>query len=926
MSKKNLIAPVIALGAAATVGAITTTAHADTVTNSTANSTPASDQASQQLANLKSQQAQSEQSMSTSNAVTMSAASASAASQIAGLSQQINSRQASDAAAHSAAIASQVANAQSAASQSVASENARYESAVSSQNVANSTELASAQAHIVSPSQKQAQTSQENASFAKASDAMFQSHRQKLDTIDANYQKNSTAVQNELDQAQRENQQEHEAAVKDATQQIDGQIKDAYNAVKSAQDIMVTAQNDVNAKQDAMNRANNDYAQAQSKLNQDQSSLNDAKKALNDSQNVQTTDKINVPADYIAVWKTYAQKYHNWFLNKSLDADLWQRNYDDSIQAKKMNQDFVASAHDKAIPIHFQSDGTLDRNAAVIATQYAAELLNPIRQAIGMNPYQITNASIAINMENASKYRAKGHDDWKDTHDHDLLKQIATEWGVDHLGESLAGNWDLAEAKNPTVATLKKAVFEAVIDLLFEGTDQNENMGHTTDLLGVRYANGSVYTGGSDFLGVTFDIDPVNHNGWVRFNSIADGHGPHTKFLHDNNFIGINSGTSKDKSIQGSNYDHIAVPTPGPESSNTSNDTSKLQAQVDSLTKQVKADNAAFNQATDNKTKAEGELVAVKNRLAQDRNALDKAQSKLSELQQNRDKLIQQLVGNTPQSKHIEDLQSQLNELQSVHQHAVLNENNAYADSLNKLQQSHADKLAAIAAQPENLDALKAQQAQKLAALKKDHEDKLAKINAEMQVQIAAIRQQAMPNDPAIADLQARIDSIKSNLKKQRQVLDDQYNALVAKDKADYDALVQKLASSSSEFVKGHNDHYTTSDGHVVTLPESKTNSNTKTALDSVKGTAKNTVKNTVTAPAVKPEQAQSQARNEARSINVTAPVASAAMIAEKGTNQTQHGKRLPQTGNVNSILAMAFGSMLAMLGIGIAENKKRNE
>lgn len=921
MSKKNLIAPVVALGAAATVGAITTTAHADTVTNSTATPTTSSDQASQQLANLKSQQAQSEQAMSTSNAATMSAASASAANQIAGLSQQIHSLQASDAAAHSAAIDSQVANVQSAASQSVASENARYDSAVASQKAANSAELASAQAHITTPAQKQAQTSQENASFAKASDALAQNHGQKFDTINANYHTNSTAIQNELDQAQRKAQQEHEDTVKNATQQIDGQIKDADNAVKSAQDIIVTANNDVNAKQDAMNRANNDYAQAQSKLNQDQNALNESKKALNNSQDVQTTDKLNVPADYIDVWKTYAQKYHDWLLTKSIDADLWQRNHDDSIQAEKMNQDFVASAHDKATPIHFQSDGTLDRNAAVIATQYAAELLNPIRQAIGMNPYQITNASIAINMENASKYRAKGHDDWKDSHDHDLLNQIATEWGVDAMGESLAGNWDLAEAKNPTVATLKKAVFQAVIALLFEGTDPNENMGHTTDLLGVRYANGSAYLGGSDLLGVTFDIDPVNHNGWVRFNSIADGHGAHTKFMHDNNFIGVNSGTSKDKSIQGSNYDHIAVPTLGVESSNPSNDTSKLQAQVDSLTKQVKADNAALNQATDKKTKAEGEVFAAKNRLAQDRDALDKAQSKLSELQQNRDKLIQQLVGNTPQSKHVEDLQSQLNELQSAHQHAVLNENNAYAESLHKLQQSHTDKLAAIAAQPENVDALKAQQAQKLAALKKDHEDKLAKINAEMQVQIAAIRQQAMPNDPAIDDLQARIDNIKSNLKKQRQALDDQYNALVAKDKADYDALAQKLASSSSEVVKGHNDHYTTSDGHVVTLPESKTNANTKTVADSVKGTDKNIVM----APAAKPAPAQSQSRNEARSINVTAPVASATMIAEKGTSQTQNGKRLPQTGNVNSILAMALGSMLAMLGIGIAENKKRS-
>lgn len=279
-----------------------------------------------------------------------------------------------------------------------------------------------------------------------------------------------------------------------------------------------------------------------------------------------TTDSLKVPQDYINVWKEYAQTVSGESLTAKSNYDLWHRNKIASAQAKKLNQDFVASAADKATPLTLNHDGTLSRKDVIIATQYAAELINPIRKAIGVNPYQITNASIDIAMENCKEYHARGYNEWKDSHKGALMKQIAHEWGTDELSESMASNSLYSEMK--TVADLKCGVHDAVVLLLFEGSDSNPSdtfsNGHTTDLLGVRYAkenalakahniHGSIILGGSDLLGVTFG------NTTFRFNSIADGK---SERIQQEQGYGIRAGSANDKTIQGTNYDHIVVPTP----------------------------------------------------------------------------------------------------------------------------------------------------------------------------------------------------------------------------------------------------------------------------------------------------------------------------------------------------------------------------
>lgn len=894
-----------ALTAAGTVAA--TTAHADAVNNAApANAASVSTtNADQQLANLKSQQAANEAQTSSANAAKMSAASDAANKQIADINNQIANKQASDAAAHQAAIASQTNAINSAATSATNAENASYSDAVAKQSAANDAALKSAEAGISTPAQKQRETAQENASYQNDANKLEATHTDNVNKINSDYQSQEAAASQKITDAQNAAAKGRQDALANATKQVDGQIADANKAASDAQSAVNNDQNDVKTKTDASNQANAAAKSAQDTLNSDQSALDAAKKAAESGQTTETTDKLNVPQDYINVWKEYYKNVHGFDLDPN--SDYFRRNKAASVEAKKMNQDFVASEQDKNTSVHFEFDGTLSRDDVIIATKYAAELINPIREAIGVTPYGITNASIDATIENTQKYRAKNHRDWNDSHDGALLDEVGKDWGTDALAESLDGNIGLSDKyanhQNVSVADLKQAVHQAVIDLLFEGADGSTG-GHTTDLLGVRYVMGSILDGGDDFLGVDYDFDPIKYKGWntgwIRFNSIADGKSARIQNLVKQGY-NVREGQPTDKTIQGSNYDHIAVPTPDSQSDAAA----KLQKQISDLTDKVAKDTNAVKLAQNTASDAASALKGAQYKLSQDQKVLGDAQVKLNNLKQNRDKMIKDLVSDPSGSKLIQNLQDQLNAIKAKHADAIKTENADYTAKLQELKKNHENKLAAIQAEPENVNDLKAQLQSKLDALKKNHEAKLAAIQNDAKTKIEALKKQASANDPEIAKLQGQIDAIKDNLAKQQKKLDDQFAALKAKDEADYNALEQKLKNSSSEAAKGHNDHYNTDDGHEVVLPGSDSNqpsSSASTPASSATSAADEAVK--VSYPAEGVDQA------------ATTP-----MTREEVKKQNEG--QLPQTGNENIIVAMALGTMLAMFGLGVAAKKR---
>lgn len=735
--------------------------------------------------------------------------------------------------------------------------------------------------------QKNQETAQENTDFQKQTSNLDSQHKAMLDKLDQDLQNDTNNTNDAIQKEVARQKADQQGAIDKTAKDFDNRIKDASQALDQVQKTVNDDQNTINEKKKDNDAAQQAVKNAQDTLSSDKSALTVAQKALQDG-DIDTTDTLKVPQDYINVWKEYYQNRNEYGAELAKDAhpELWQRNHDACVEAKKTNDPFYgyatfhASEVDENTPVHFNSDGTLSRDAVIIATQYAAELINPIREAIGVNPYRITNASIDMNMENASKYRAKGHNDLQDGHDGDLMNQIAKEWGTALLDESLASNEALADevisGQTVTVADLKAAVYQAVIDLLFEGADGSDN-GHTTDLLGVRSEK---YFGGNDFLGVTYDIDPVNQNGWIRFNSIKDGNSKDIKEMNAKGYD-LLAGTAADKTIQGSNYDQIAVPTPGEAKK-------KLQDQINKLQDKVNADKQAIIDAQNKANTTASELKSAQDKFTQDSAKLSQVQAHVNDLKANKDQTLKAMATDPMQSPSVKKLQNKLTDIKQQHDTAVKAENDQYAAKVSNLKAKHEAKLAEIAAQPTSLAELQSQLQAKLDALKANHDAKLKQITDDANAKIAAIKSQKV-NDPEIDKLNAQIDQIKSDLAKKQQELNSQYEALKTKDQAEYNALANKLNSSTKAMINGSTQQvFTSRSGKVAYV------------VPSHQSIATNSVKTGL------------------KQINSTSD--SDELLSKESNNDTN---RLPQTGNKSSLAMVLLGAAAAMFGFGLAGKKR---
>lgn len=532
----------------------------------------------------------------------MSAATTSANSQIADLNNQIKARQASDAAVQQASQASAIAQVNSEATSDTAAENASYSQAVASQTAANGAALKSAQATIVTEQQKNQETAQENADYQNQTSNLDSQHKAMLDKLDQDLQNDTNNTNDAIQKEVARQKADQQGTIDRVAKQFDNQIANANSVVNAAQKAVNDDQQDVNTKQAANKAANQAVKNAQDKLNGSQEALKQAE----DNQPVVNT--IDAPAEYINVWKEYLQtkKPGGWTLSRSDYPELYARLQKAEQEAKKNNvyKEDPAAAQ---IKVTLNLNGTLSHDDVIFATQYAASLINPIREAIGTTPYKITNASIDIAEEVENGYREDNWNTWDNGHDNNRLGQTAKNWGTSMVGESWAGDLTFGKLSydqntqkwvhnysNLTRNDLQHGVYDAVNALLFECAKGNSSNGHTTDLLGVRAANSHGIVAG-DILGIGFDYGKgmessgqINVGGF-HFDSLVDGNSERTKQMHADGGI-FKSGSSADKTIQGSNYDQIAIPS--------SEDIIKeYQNKINNLQATVNADTQILNDA-----------------------------------------------------------------------------------------------------------------------------------------------------------------------------------------------------------------------------------------------------------------------------------------------------------------------------------------
>ena len=844
----------------------------------------------QQLANMQSQHAATESAAAASNAATMSAATTSANSQIADLNNQIQTRQTSDAAMQQASQASAIASVNQAATSATDAENASYSQAVASQTAANNAALKSAQATIVTEQQKNQETAQENADYQNQAGNLDSQHNATLNQLDQALKNNTDgtnfAIQKEISRQKTDQQ----GAIDRAAKQFDNQISAADTEVGKAQQAVNADQDVVNAKDAANKAANQAVKNAQDKL----SGAQDALKQAEVNQPVVNT--IDASSNFVNAWKNYLQN------KKPGDYALSQKNYPELFkQLQEIDkQEVKSNAYKedpaaKQIKVTLNDNGTLSRDDIVFASQYAASLINPIREAIGTTPYKITNASIDVAQDVENGYRKDNWNAWTNAHDNKLLGQVANDWGTSMIGESWSGDgwfgkltynqntgkWN-HDYSNLTRDDLQRGIYNAIIGLLFK--DDDSNFGHTTDLLGVRAANSHGIVAG-DILGVGFDYGKgdeawgqVNVGGF-HFDSLVDGNSERTKQMHANGGV-FKSGTSADKTIQGSNYDQIK----------------QLQAAVAS-------DQQALNDAKSNASTTASELKSAQDKLASDQAKLSQAQKRVTELRTNKENTLKAMATDPMQSPQVKQLQAKLAQARADHDNGVKAENAQYAAKAKDLKTKHEAKLAAIAAQPTSLAELQSQLQAKLDTLKAQHEAKIKQITDDANAKIAAIKNQKVA-DRQIDKLNAQIAQIKSDLAKKQQELDNNYQALKTKNQAEYDALAKKLHETDKAVVNGNSDQYKTADGKTIVMAGGKTSSDSVATTTSVKNAVATSGKETGDVTTVKVEPGTS-------SVEMT-----------REAYKAQQAK-LPQTGSTDSTALISLGAIASMFGFGLVAKKK---
>lgn len=900
MNRKNTILKSTLLATSVvTISAVTNvTVHADDMASKTqSQNTPEKqiakkqDNNNQQLSALKQQQSNSENEAAKQNTDKLTELQENNTEKIRILDQQLqNQKQVAQQTANDQLAAKTNTVRQSEQAQAI-TENDAYQSqvatqtkandqAVTNQQQANNQELADAAKHIVTPEQKQSQIDSATKSTQKALGQAKSDH-------DATTNKLNDQLTNDLKQ----NAQQERAAKNDLKQpnQADNQkqVDDAQNAVNKAQ-------GEANDAQSALTNAKNTLSANQSALTQAQ-----------DAQKDHVVNTINLPAGYIDAWKEYVntKEKDGWLLSQKRYPDLYNKLK--SLDTQAYNNNFM-NYHSNPVaaktPVILNDNGTLSRDDIIKATQFAVSLLNPIREAIGVTPYKITNASIDVAQDVANEYRKDNWNTLENSHDGEALSRVAEQWNTDFVGESWAGDawlggpWHVYN--NLTLDDLYRGVYESILMLLFQDADQD--YGHATDLLGVRAANSDLTVAG-DNLGVSFEYGKgmkawgQTNVGGFHFNSISDASSKNIQRLVKEGYI-VDAADPNSKVNQPGYRDEIAIPG------------QDLQKQIIELQAKVNENQSQVDQLTKTANTASQTLNDAKAKLANLQKSIADAE----------DSYQQQLAAiNTKFS-------DQAAKLQADHDTKVKAENNAYQAKVDQLNSDLQTKIDAIKAQPENTDQLKAQLDQKLAQvkqdgqhkldqLKQDHEARLQKIHQDAEDTLAAYKAN-LDKDAQVkitkaqADHDASVKALNDNYTQLKNQLDAQQAKLVSDDQAQYNALATKLdgelTALKNQVLPKPADHQIAQNKQVVA-------GNTNTvALD-------NSGKTTVVLP-----------NGEKKSVGMAANDKRAEVETMTNLVQTTKNNKngiLPQTGNEeNSFAIIALGAFTAMFGMNLVSRKRK--
>ena len=257
-------------------------------------------------------------------------------------------------------------------------------------------------------------------------------------------------------------------------QNLQDRVNNAQQQVDQAQQNVTNAQNKVNEQQIVVNNAQNNL----------QIAKNNLKSSGGDQSTVQ--ERITVSDEWVNAVKSYLNS-NGSFQDVNSGSSFSNELTDYGSSLLSQNQ-YVPDPALADISITLTSDGVLNPSTELEVTRYTIGLLNPIRESIGVDKYQITQQSLD-DSENIAKQYVE--DNWtlftKGDHDHQALANNH------HDGESLSDGYITFDNGTVTLDDIHRGIYNSICGMLF--ADGNSNWGHMTDLAGLRGDLNGIYLG-----------------------------------------------------------------------------------------------------------------------------------------------------------------------------------------------------------------------------------------------------------------------------------------------------------------------------------------------------------------------------------------------------------------------------------------------
>ena len=270
-------------------------------------------------------------------------------------------------------------------------------------------------------------------------------------------------------------------------------IQDLQNRVNDAQQKVDQAQQDVN-------NAQSNVDNQQSVVNNDKNNLQTAQNNLQAAGGDQSTvsESITLSSDWINAVKNQLNSNSSTMdVDPSSNFGQELSNYGSSLLSQNK---YISDPALQKINVKLTADGVLDPSTELEVTRYAISLLNPIREQLGVDQYQITQQALDDSTNIAKQYVA---DNWTlfnhGTHDFQAL------YNNHQDGESISDGYLTFSNDQATLDSIHEAIYDSILSMLFG--DAGSYWGHMTDLAGIRgWANG-----------IYFGVQ-VDRNGQVHFN------------------------------------------------------------------------------------------------------------------------------------------------------------------------------------------------------------------------------------------------------------------------------------------------------------------------------------------------------------------------------------------------------------------------